>query len=142
MTEVGGASSRQVSLYYTTSLVSFTMTYTYFQLHDEIGRVASRLRVRAFCCYLQASISSVIKDAYSRYDLGLLEIGDFSSNKRIYWDSLRQGRLPPLTPASMAQKLADEKEFTNRSDVKKVVKLYASFFETVSSSIVELKWWT
>ena len=141
MTEVGGASSRQVSLYYTTSLVSFTMTYTYFQLHDEIGRLASRLCVRAFCCYLQASISSVIKDAYSRYDLGLLEIGD-PANICIFWPSLKQGRLPPLSPASMAQKLADEKEFTNQSDVKKVVKLYASFFETVSSSIQELKWWT
>ena len=135
MTGVGGASSRYVSLCDTASLVSFTMTHTWVQLRGGIGRVGSRLCVRAFCCYLQASISSAIKPC--RYDLGLLEIGDLSK-QNIDWDSLKSGRMPPLSPARVAQKLADEKEFTNQSDVKRVVNLYTSFFRTVSSSIQEL----
>ena len=90
-----------------------------------------------FCCYRQASISSVIKPGNSRYDLGLVEIGDLS-NIHVNWGSLRSGRMPPLSPARVAQKLKDEKEFTNQSDVKRVVNLYTSFFRTVSSSIQEL----
>ena len=138
MTEVGGASSRHMSLYYTTPLVSFTMTYTWVQLHERIGRVASRRWARAFCRYLQASISSAIKPHAGRYDLGLLEIDDLR-NQRIYWDSMRRGRMPPLSPTRVAQKLKDEMKFTNKSDVNKVVKLYTSFFDTVSSSTEVLR---
>ena len=47
--------------------------------------------------------------------------------------------MPPFSPARVAQKLKDEMKFTNRSDVKKVVNLYTSFFVTVSSSTEELK---
>ena len=125
-TEVGGASSRHVSLYYTASLVSFTMPYTWVQLHDGIGGVASRLCVRAFCCYLQASISSAIKPSDGRFDLGLVDFCDLSIGN-FSWRSLRSGRWPPFSPDNVAQKLKDEMKFTNRSDVKKVWKLYTSF---------------
>ena len=138
-TEVGGASSRHVSLYYTASLVSFTMPCTWVQLHDGIGGVASRLCVRAFCCYLQASISSAIKPFNGRFDLGLLKIGDLSKGYiDLDTNQTLKGRMPPLSPARVEQKLKDEMKFTNRSDVKKVVKLYTSFFVTVSSSTEEL----
>ena len=133
-TEVGGASSRHVSLCYTASLVSFTMPHTWVQLHDgDRWSGQSPVRVRAFCCYLQASISSAIKPGNGRSDLGLLEIGDLSKGD-IDLNLTVNGRMPPLSPARVEQKLKDEMKFTNRSDVKKVVKLYTSFFVTVSSS--------
>ena len=125
-------------MYYTASLVSFTMPYKWDQLHDGIGGVASRLCVRAFCCYLQASISSAIKRGNGRFDVGLLEIGDlFERRPRSAFDA-EGTACHSLSPARVAQKLKDEMKFTNQSDVKKVVNLYTSFFVTVSGSTEEL----
>ena len=85
-----------------------------------------------FCFHVKACISSAIKPSWSRLDLSLLDgTGDlFACNK---------GRLPPMTPDRVEFELVNNKEFTNKSDVNKVAKLYKNFFDIVSSSVTSLK---
>ena len=71
------------------------MPYKWVQLPDGIGGMASRQCVRAFCCYLQASISSAIKPGNGRFDVGLLEIGDLLKGDFDLLSTLK-GRMPPL----------------------------------------------
>lgn len=50
-----------------------------------------------------------------------------------------RNRLPPLTPDQFRQKLKTEKTFTNGNlDFERVAKLYATFFDVVSTSVTEL----
>ena len=44
-----------------------------------------------------------------------------------------------MTPDRVKFELVNNKEFTNKSDVDKVAKLYKNFFDIVSSSVTELR---
>ena len=85
-----------------------------------------------FSSDVEACISSAIKDSDTRFDLSLLGVNDDLS------DCMR-GRLPPMTPDRVKFELVNNKEFTNKSDVNKVAKLYKTFFDIVSSSVTQLK---
>ena len=85
-----------------------------------------------FCFHVKACISSAIKDSQQRLDLSLLDDhNDLSTCKK--------GRLPPMTPDRVEFELVNNKEFTNKSDVNKVAKLYKNFFDIVSSSVTALQ---
>ena len=84
------------------------------------------------CVGVKARISSAIKPSYQRFDLSLLD-----DTNDIY--TCRSGRLPPITPDRVKFELVNNKEFTNKSDVDKVAKLYKNFFDIVSSSVTELR---
>ena len=80
---------------------------------------------------VEACISSAIKPSSHRFDLGLLDSDDS-------FFTCSSGRLPPMTPDRVKFELVNNKEFTNKSDVDKVAKLYKNFFDIVSSSVTEL----
>ena len=85
-----------------------------------------------FSSDVEACISSAIKASRRRFDLSLL--GDDGS----LFACIR-GRLPPMTPDRVKFELVNNKEFTNKSDVNKVAKLYKNFFDIVSSSVTQLE---
>ena len=61
-----------------------------------------------------------------------------------WWNMKRKcktGRMPPLTPDVVEQKLKEEMIFTNDSDVGRVAKLYKSFFDAVTSTTRTLSCW-
>ena len=93
-------------------------------------------------CFVEASISSLIKPERARRDLRYFDVADPSA----LWRE-QSGRMPPLTPDRVKSELLHNKKFTNDSDVNKVAKLYREFFEVVSSSVEHLDnmgcdWWT
>ena len=84
-----------------------------------------------FCFHVKACISSAIKPSHRRLDLSLLDDHNVLS-------ACMKGRLPPMTPDRVEFELVNNKEFTNKSDVNKVAKLYKNFFDIVSSSVTSL----
>ena len=104
--------------------------------------------VMELCFDVKAAISSAIKPAMCRFDLGKLEIdgrGHVITKGCCYkcdWDTIsevcQKNRLPPLLPETVRQLLEKEKTFTNKGDVPSVAGLYQRFFDDVSSSVETL----
>eukprot|EP00450_Noctiluca_scintillans_P011817 CAMPEP_0194493822 /NCGR_PEP_ID=MMETSP0253-20130528/11918_1 /TAXON_ID=2966 /ORGANISM="Noctiluca scintillans" /LENGTH=750 /DNA_ID=CAMNT_0039334853 /DNA_START=118 /DNA_END=2370 /DNA_ORIENTATION=+ len=67
-------------------------------------------------CFVEATVSSVIKATDKRVDLGA------QSSSRV-----------PLSPQRVAHLLKHEKHFTNKSDINQVVSMYEQFFSIAAS---------
>ena len=97
------------------------------------------------CFDVKASISSVIKHSFCRYDLGKLEIDDLGNIRLEEHEDMTDvmkkclnDRMPPLVPEQVEWLLKHEKTFTTTADVESVADLYKRFFDDVSSSMEEL----
>ena len=94
---------------------------------------------RASCGDFEASISSLIKGTYDRWDLGKVEVDKFgnvlsTSDYRDLLKTCTTDRMPPLAPDTVRRMLGSEKVFTNESDVDTVADLYENFFTDISSA--------
>ena len=85
-----------------------------------------------FYFHVKASISSAIKPSNYRLDPSLLDDTKKLRNRS-------KGKLPPMTPDRVKFELVNNKDFTNKSNVDKVAKLYKNFFDIVSSPVTELR---
>lgn len=91
-------------------------------------------------CYIEATMSSVIK-----HDLGRLDLGLDCEGESRYWvyegmahslsNILAVRRMPPVLPDEVARMLSTEKTFTNSADIDMVAGLYRSFFEEVAPHV-------
>ena len=94
-------------------------------------------------CFVEATISSVIKMSGMRYDMGALEL-DSAGNLVIDEDfetvMERCGtrRCVPLRPDVVRHLLHTEKKFTTDADKEVVADLYERFFNDVAGSCTEL----
>jgi len=93
-------------------------------------------------CYVEANLSSVLKPAALRLDLGQRDGHGVAIRPKVYDDFLKNcvvGRVPPVPPEDAAHALRTEKVFTARSDVERVVGLYEHFFASVAPTVGTLE---
>lgn len=88
-------------------------------------------------CYVEASLSSLLKPGRLRLDLGKRD--GSSSTYAKFMKSCVAGRVPPQPPELVASLLREEKVFTARSDVETVVGLYNAFFSAVAPQLTDLR---
>ena len=94
-------------------------------------------------CFVEATISSVIKMSITRYDTGALEL-DGAGNLVMDEDCVTVmqrcmgRRCVPLRPDVVRHLLHTEKKFTTDADKAVVAELYERFFNDVASSCTEL----
>mmetsp|Transcript_31365 Transcript_31365/g.51896 ORF Transcript_31365/g.51896 Transcript_31365/m.51896 type:complete len:568 (+) Transcript_31365:257-1960(+) len=100
-------------------------------------------------CYVEAAMSATIKQGRTRIDLGLVGSSPGQPMPRSYEEDIDQwgkcvcelgcrSRPPPLLPVDVSRALEMEKVFTNQTDSVMVSQMYASFFDTVASSVETL----
>ena len=93
-------------------------------------------------CFVEATISSVIKNSVTRYDMGAMEL-DGAGNLVIedcdtVMDRCGSRRCVPLRPDVVRNLLHTKKKFTTDADKEVVADLYESFFNDVADSCTEL----
>ena len=93
-------------------------------------------------CFVEATISSVIKDSVARFDTGALELdgaGNWSWTRTLTVMERCMGRrCVPLRPDVVRHLLHTEKKFTTDADKEVVADLYERFFNDVAGSCTEL----
>ena len=92
-------------------------------------------------CFVEATISSVIKDSVKRFDTGALELdgaGNLIMDEEAVMRRCRTRRCVPLRPDVVRHLLHTEKKFTTDADKAVVADLYESFFNDVAGSCTEL----
>ena len=94
-------------------------------------------------CFVEATISSVIKRSGTRYDIGALELdsaGNLVIDESVATAMWRCGkrRCVPLRPDVVRHLLHTEKKFTTDADKAVVADLYERFFNDAAGSCTEL----
>ena len=94
-------------------------------------------------CFVEATISSVIKNSVTRYDMGAMELdgaGNLVMDEDFETVMERCGtrRCVPLRPDVVRHLLHTEKKFTTDADKAVVADLYESFFNDVAGSCTML----
>ena len=87
-------------------------------------------------CFVEATISSVIKGSATRFDAGALELdgaGNLVIHEKSVMGCCRTRRCVPLRP-DVVRHLHTEKKFTTDADKEVVADLYESFFNDVAGS--------
>ena len=83
-------------------------------------------------CFVEASLSSVIKGAAKRVDLGKFTADElFDPGVFLAIEKCASGTRPPVCLPSRVGSMLQEKSFFARADVDTVAKLYRDFFEAV-----------
>ena len=88
-------------------------------------------------CYVEASLSSVLKPSATRLDLGLHKLAD-KTYERLRANGVA-GRMPPVTPDVAAREIREHKKFTNSADKATVIRLYETFFVAVAPRLRALR---
>ena len=94
-------------------------------------------------CFVEATISSVIKYSGMRFDTGALELDSagnlvMDEDFQTVWDRCSSRRCVPLRPDVVRHLLHTEKKFTTDADKEVVADLYESFFNDVAGSCTKL----
>ena len=92
-------------------------------------------------CFVEATISSVIKDSFARYDMGALGLdgaGNLIMNEVTVMKRCIGRRCVPLRPDVVRHLLHTEKKFTTDADKEVVADLYERFFNDVAGSCTQL----
>ena len=92
-------------------------------------------------CFVEATISSVIKDSATRFDMGALELdgaGNLVMDVETVMGRCNGRRCVPLRPDVVRHLLYNEKKFTTDADKAVVADLYERFFNDVAGSCTSL----
>ena len=93
-------------------------------------------------CFVEATISSVIKMSFTRFDVGALELDGAGNLVIDDFETVMQRcmgrRCVPLRPDVVRHLLHTEKKFTTDADKEVVADLYERFFNDVAGSCTEL----
>ena len=90
-------------------------------------------------CFVEATISSVIKMSHTRFDTGALELDGagnlvMDEDRETVMERCLSRRCVPLRPDIVRHLLHTEKKFTTDADKEVVADLYESFFNDVAGS--------
>lgn len=123
----------------------YTVTWMQSELPADFDIVRFPTYELSGWCFVEASMSAVLTDVYSRLDLAKRntphECDQYCINKPYETLEYRCAarREPMRTPESVATLLRDVKRFTNGADVGIVAMLYEDFFNSVVPEKEELK---
>ena len=93
-------------------------------------------------CFVEASMSALLKPFNRRLDLGMRnrrhESLEFTGGFRILEARCSVGRDPPLSPQAMSEVVRTQKRFTGKGDLEIVTAMYRDFFDAVAPTVEEL----